>query len=106
MQVARLVEPEQSITLFANHEGEAMAQMAMAAHEIAYESGVERGRLRGVEQGLEQDPAHLLPTQREARFGPLSDSTRERVEHAARGLLERWALRALSGASIEDVLGG
>ncbi|WP_428265737.1 hypothetical protein, partial [Haliangium sp.] len=61
----------------------------------------------GLDEGLAHERATLsalLTTQIEARFGPLSDSARERVQDADTETLVRWGAGLLSAASVDELL--
>lgn len=62
---------------------------------------IERGRVRGVEQGARQILLMLL----ERKFGKLPEDAFERVIAAKVETLETWSLRVLTAATLEDVLG-
>ena len=63
------------------------------------DAALARGIERGIEQGIERVLLNLL----QLKFGDIGDAGRERVEHASREELERWAGRVLSATSLDDV---
>ena len=74
--------------------------------ELAKETYVtlhDKIREEGREQGLEQGQRTLLLKQLTLKFGPPSEETRVRVEHATAADLERWAERILTASRIEQV---
>ena len=53
---------------------------------------------------MAEGEAKLLLKQLGLRFGPLSDTTRARVESASIEQLETWAERILTAKTLDDVL--
>ncbi|MBK1720490.1 DUF4351 domain-containing protein [Thiocystis violacea] len=66
---------------------------------IAQRKGVEKG----VEQGIGQGQARLIQLQLQQRFGALPPEVEARLQGATPEQLERWALRILDAASLDDV---
>lgn len=64
----------------------------------------QEGRQEGVAKGAREMGVTVLTRLLEHRFGPLSAAVRGRIEAADILTLERWSLRTLDAASIEDVL--
>ncbi len=61
---------------------------------------------QGLQQGLQQGEAALLERLLIKRFGPLSETTRSRLENASLEQLEGWADRVLDAATLDEVFGG
>jgi len=68
------------------------------------EQGLEQGLKRGIEQGVQRGEAAVLMNLLQAKFGPLSDAARERIEQADAEALLAWSTRILTEDSIESVL--
>jgi hypothetical protein len=68
----------------------------------AGEQLIERGVQRGMKTGKEQLLLKLL----RARFGAFSDATAARIHAADSTQLDAWFDRALTAATLEDVLDG
>ena len=55
------------------------------------------------EEGHQEGEADILLGLLEAKFGDLDEPTRERVQAADGGTLQRWSLRVLTATSLEEV---
>ncbi|WP_428263264.1 hypothetical protein [Haliangium sp.] len=58
---------------------------------------------RGFDKGHEHGLRVLLVSLLEARFGPLPDAIRARVERADASSLEAWGMQVLSATSLDDI---
>ncbi|WP_295443531.1 DUF4351 domain-containing protein [uncultured Thiodictyon sp.] len=67
------------------------------------EQGSQLGVALGVEQGKQQGEVAVLLRQMDRKFGPLSQSVRERVVNADPEILLRWSDRILTAESLEAV---
>lgn len=74
-----------------------------AGRKLGMQEGLQKGLERGLKQGQTEGQAAVLSRLLERRFGPLSDATRQRIASAKNRQLERWSLRLLDAASIDDV---
>lgn len=90
----------QLVNGLAADEGTTMITAAQSYCEEGRERGLEQGRERGLEEGLRTALHRLLAR----RFAPLDDATLVALERAPRPTLERWFERALTAASLADVL--
>jgi flagellar biosynthesis/type III secretory pathway protein FliH len=72
--------------------------------EQGLERGIQQGLEQGLERGIQRGEAAVLLAQIEAKFGPLSDAVRERIEHADAETLLAWSTRILTEDSVEGVL--
>jgi hypothetical protein len=68
---------------------------------IWYKRGEARGEARGETAGMAKIVLRLL----DHRFGPLSDSVRERLTTASKEQLEQWADRVPDARQLSDVFG-
>ncbi len=67
------------------------------------ERGLVQGRKQGIEQGLEQGKASLLSKQLTKRFGVLPPKAEQKLRSADSDQLERWALRLIDAATLDEV---
>ena len=67
--------------------------------EEGREQGFEEGRLHGLEQGQRSALLSVL----EARFAPIPQWVRDRIQHATTEQLDAWIRRAATAASLERV---
>ncbi|MCB9760887.1 MAG: Rpn family recombination-promoting nuclease/putative transposase [Alphaproteobacteria bacterium] len=75
--------------------------------ERGVKEGIEQGLERGIEQGIEQGrrrQAQVLLSLLERRFGPLTDSVRERVLQADPDKLTTWTDRILTASTVDALL--
>ncbi|MCA9711531.1 MAG: Rpn family recombination-promoting nuclease/putative transposase [Myxococcales bacterium] len=84
-------------------------QMHLAASRAEGEAkgrteGEAKGRTEGEAEGEHRGRAGLLLKLLALRFGPVSASTRARIEAATLEQLDAWAERVLSAATLDDVL--
>jgi hypothetical protein len=63
----------------------------------------ERGIQQGLQQGMQQGEEKVLERQLTRRFGPLSETTRQRLKNATLEQLECWTDNILDAASLEEV---
>jgi hypothetical protein len=78
---------------------------AMVSFQSRFEQrGIERGIQQGLERGIQRGEAAVLLNLLQAKFGPLSESVRERIEQADAETLLAWSTRILSEDSVEGVL--
>ena len=69
-----------------------------------YVSSFERiAQKKGMEQGIGQGQARLLHLQIQQRFGLIPPEIAARIDEGRPEQLERWALRVLDAASLNDV---
>ncbi|WP_428269554.1 Rpn family recombination-promoting nuclease/putative transposase, partial [Haliangium sp.] len=68
-----------------------------------FDEGRDKGFDEGRDKGFDEGRRLLLVNLLEARFGPLPDSIRARVERADAASLERWGTQLLSASSLDDV---
>jgi len=65
---------------------------------------IEQGRQQGIEQGIEQGEANVLLRLITKKFGPPSESVRQRIAAADADTLLHWSERTLTADSLEAVL--
>ncbi|MBV5272212.1 MAG: DUF4351 domain-containing protein [Lamprocystis purpurea] len=65
---------------------------------------IEQGRQQGIEQGIEQGEANVLLRLITKKFGPPSESVRQRIAAADADTLLHWSERILTADSLEAVL--
>lgn len=70
--------------------------------ERAEQLGEARGEARGDARGLEA-LKKMVCDLLEARFGPLDDGTRQKVQAASQDELQRWCLAVVSARTIDEV---
>ena len=71
---------------------------------MRYVSSFERiAQKKGMEKGIGQGQARLLRLQLQQRFGLIPPEIAVRIEDGRPEQLERWALRILNAASLDDV---
>ena len=63
----------------------------------------EEGVQQGVQQGSELGQSNLLSKLLVKRFGPLPAGLEQKIQSAHTPELERWALRLIDAASIDEV---
>jgi len=68
-----------------------------------WEDGIERGMERGMAKGMASGQSDLLMKQMTKRFGTLSSDLQAKIHAAHAPELERWALRFVDAASLEDI---
>jgi hypothetical protein len=90
--------PEALVAQLLDVVGVEHTEEIMTAGEQLIERGVERGRKAEQERSV----LKLL----RARFGPLSDATAARIHAADSTRLDAWFDRALTAATLDDVLDG
>ena len=66
--------------------------------------GIQKGMQQGLRRGLHEGEARVLARLLEARFGPLSDEVKGRLEQADEKTLLLWSERVLTARRIEDVM--
>ena len=69
------------------------------------EEGRQEGRHEGRQEGVLEGERRILLRQLEARFGSLSERVVARVQVADAKELEQWAVRIMSAANAEQVIG-
>ncbi len=74
--------------------------------ESGLEQGRQLGRQQGLEQGIDQGQASLLSMLLSKRFGPLPPETEKKLQSAHSDQLERWALRLIDAATLDEVFVG
>lgn len=67
--------------------------------------GVAQGVVQGVAEGLQEGRAAMLVEVLEARFGPLTEEVRRRIEAADNATLVGWGRRAATAPTLEEVIG-
>ena len=77
-------------------EGETQMRYVTSVERLA----MQRGRLEGIEQGIERGEARVLERQLAKRFGPLTDATSQRLKNATCEQLELWADRILDAPTL------
>jgi flagellar biosynthesis/type III secretory pathway protein FliH len=68
------------------------------------EQGRQQGIKQGIEQGIEQGEANVLLRLITKKFGPPSESVRQRIAAADADTLLHWSERILTADSLEAVL--
>src|SRR5690606_36224546 len=71
--------------------------------EQGIQKGIEKGIEQGIEQGELQGERSMLTRQLVRRFGPLDETTRQRLQGASRAELEGWADNILDAKALEEV---
>jgi predicted transposase/invertase (TIGR01784 family) len=66
-------------------------------------SELNAARREGQQEGLQQGRVAVLARQLQLKFGPLSESTRERLEQADDAHLDVWTERILSAQTLDEV---
>lgn len=66
-----------------------------------YDTGFEKGREQGVEQGM----VKILRRLAEERFGPLPEWAGARIRGASPNEIEQWASKVISAPTLEAALG-
>ena len=72
--------------------------------DAVLDMGEERGRKKSEARGAQQGMQELLRGQLQARFGPLSLEADARLAAADAATLQRWSLRILTAARLDEVL--
>jgi hypothetical protein len=72
--------------------------------DAVLDMGEERGRKKSEARGAQQGMQELLRGQLQARFGPLSPEADVRLAAADAATLQRWSLRILTAARLDEVL--
>jgi flagellar biosynthesis/type III secretory pathway protein FliH len=85
-------------------ETKAMVSFQSRFEQRGIERGIQQGLEQGLERGIQRGEAAVLLAQIEAKFGPLSDAVRERIEQADAETLLAWSTRILTEDSVEGVL--
>ena len=75
----------------------------MSKHKTAASYLLEEGRQEGRQEGRHEGRIELLRSLIRARFGPSSTAVDARLETASHDELDRWAVRLLSAATLDDV---
>jgi predicted transposase/invertase (TIGR01784 family) len=75
------------------------------AFNQARREGLAEGEARGRAEGETHGKATLLLQQLTRKFGPLPDSTRQRITNASPADLDAWALNLLDAPTLEAVFG-
>lgn len=83
-------------------EDEEMRKFFLPETEKLYNEWEQRVRKDGYNDGERALLARMLAS----RFGELPPALRERVDHAEREDIERWALRILDASSLDEVFAG
>ena len=65
---------------------------------------VQQGRIEGREEGREEGVRMMLHRQLEQKFGPIPESTLEKIDSAAYEQLERWIGRVIGSKSLRQTL--
>ena len=76
---------------------------AQAMPMTSFEKGLEQGQQQGLEQGQRQGQRMLLEKLLDARFGPLGNAARERLEHMDATRLDALALELFTARSLRDL---
>ena len=71
--------------------------------KTTYERGIEQGIERGIEQGIEQGERRSALRLMEAKFGPLTDKVKQRVEDLSSNALAQLQLDLLSAQSLDEL---
>ncbi len=71
--------------------------------ERLLQEGMEKGMQQGIHQGMQQGSLGVLLRLITRRFGPLNDSTRQRLQQATAQELECWTDNILDAKTLEDV---
>ncbi|MFN7587974.1 MAG: DUF4351 domain-containing protein [Planctomycetota bacterium] len=72
--------------------------------DLLLEMGEERAMAKGPAKWRQSGMGDLLLNMLEARFGTLPEAVAERIRAADTDTLQRWSLRLLTAATIDDVL--
>lgn len=80
-----------------------IGQMAHDALEEGERAYVEKGVQQGLQQGLQQARFELVERMLAHRFGPLSDTVRDRLAAASAEQLQDWAIALLEAPDIDTV---
>ena len=64
---------------------------------------VQQGRTEGREEGREEGVRIILHRLLEQKFGPIPESTLEKIDSAAYEQLERWTDRVISSTSLQQI---
>ncbi len=64
---------------------------------------VQQGRTEGREEGREEGVRIMLHRQLEQKFGPIPESTLEKIDSAAYEQLERWTDRVIGSTSLQQI---
>ena len=72
--------------------------------EMGEERAIAKGRETWQRQGQQVGMGNLLLGQLQARFGELAEDLADRIREADIETLQRWSLRLLTAATIDDVL--
>ena len=67
------------------------------------QKGLQKGIQQGIQQGRQKGEAELLLRQLQRKFGPLSESLRQRIEGADTDTLLLWAERVLTAETLQEV---
>ncbi len=116
MWLPEFMEPEFRLRVEEMEEGKTMRYVT-SIERLAMKEGVEKGILQGIEQGMQQGmqqgkqqgrlegKVQVLIRLLAARFGPLPERARARLDAATEAELERWTDAFVNADSIEQVLG-
>lgn len=83
--------------------GPALRDRFAAGEEKGREQGLREGIQEGLREGLQEGRRDLLLKLLRARFGPITDSIRDRIASANEAQLSDWGVRFLSIDRIEDL---
>jgi flagellar biosynthesis/type III secretory pathway protein FliH len=72
--------------------------------EQGRQQGIEQGIEKGIEKGIEQGEANVLLHLITKKFGPPSESVRQRIAAADADTLLHWSERILTADSLEAML--
>ncbi|HWK61093.1 MAG TPA: DUF4351 domain-containing protein [Eoetvoesiella sp.] len=65
--------------------------------------GLQEGRQEGRREGRQEGELVLLQRQLTRKFGPLPETTQQRLKAATSAQLETWSLNILDAATLEEV---
>ncbi|MBK8255455.1 MAG: Rpn family recombination-promoting nuclease/putative transposase [Polyangiaceae bacterium] len=84
-------------------QGEQVVTVYEQLIEEGRQKGLKQGRAEGVAKGVAKGRVTMLLELMAAKFGPLSDATKERVENGTDTELLSWGLRVLTANTMDDV---
>lgn len=84
-------------------EKQRMNQLTERWIEEGRQQGIQRGRQEGIQTGLLTGRQQTLAEQLAERFGPLDETTSQRLASASLDELKSWSRRILSAQSLEEV---
>ncbi len=84
-------------------ETEKNVQYVTSIERLAGEEGMQKGMQKGMQEGIRKGESRLLKALLSSAFGRLPSQLEERLEQASPDEIERWAIRARTADSLDEV---